>query len=68
MVYSVLRNVSVPIGIKISGQSNVSDMLWLTASDQRHKVYVVRSRISKAGRSGQAQLVMTLHQSPRPDP
>ena len=38
-VFSVMRNVSVPIGIKIPGQPNIADTLWLTVSDQKNKVY-----------------------------
>ncbi|MBL9157013.1 MAG: linear amide C-N hydrolase [Verrucomicrobiales bacterium] len=38
-VFSVMRNVSVPIGVKIPGQPNIADTLWLTVSDQKNKVY-----------------------------
>ena len=38
-VFSVMRNVSVRIGIKIPGQPNIADTLWLTLSDQKNKVY-----------------------------
>ncbi len=38
-VFSVMRNISVPIGIKIPGQPNIADTLWLTVSDQKNKVY-----------------------------
>lgn len=38
-VFSVMRNVSVPIGIKIPGQPNIADTLWLTVSDQKNRVY-----------------------------
>jgi len=38
-VFSVMRNVSVPIGIKVPGQPNIADPLWLTVSDQKNKVY-----------------------------
>lgn len=38
-VFSVMRNVSVPIGIKIPGQPNIADTLWLTVSDQKNKIY-----------------------------
>ena len=38
-VFSVMRNVSVPIGIKIPGQPNIADTLWLTVGDQKNKVY-----------------------------
>jgi choloylglycine hydrolase len=38
-VFSIMRNVSVPLGIKIPGQPNIADTLWLTVSDQKNKVY-----------------------------
>ena len=38
-VFSVMRNVSVPLGIKIPGQPNIADTLWLTVADQKNKVY-----------------------------
>lgn len=38
-VFSVMRNVSVPIGVKLPGQPNIADTLWLTVSDQKNKVY-----------------------------
>jgi len=38
-VFSVMRNVSVPIGIRIPGQPNIADTQWLTVSDQKNKVY-----------------------------
>ncbi|MCF1709758.1 linear amide C-N hydrolase [Tabrizicola sp. J26] len=38
-VFSVMRNVSVPIGIKIPGQPNIADTLWLTVSDQKNRIY-----------------------------
>lgn len=38
-VFSVMRNVSVPIGIKTPGKPNVADTLWLTISDQKNKIY-----------------------------
>jgi penicillin V acylase-like amidase (Ntn superfamily) len=38
-VFSVMRNVSVPLGIKVPGQPNIADTLWLTVSDQKNKVY-----------------------------
>jgi choloylglycine hydrolase len=38
-VFSIMRNVSVPLGIKIPGQPNIADTLWLTVSDQKNRVY-----------------------------
>ncbi|MFO1068408.1 MAG: linear amide C-N hydrolase [Geminicoccaceae bacterium] len=42
-VFSVMRNVSVPIGIKIPGTPNIADTLWLTVADQKNKVYYYQS-------------------------
>lgn len=42
-VFSLMRNVSVPIGIKIPGKPNIADTLWLTVSDQKNKVYFYQS-------------------------
>lgn len=38
-VFSIMRNVSVPLGIKILGQPNIADTLWLTVADQKNGVY-----------------------------
>jgi choloylglycine hydrolase len=38
-VFSVMRNVSVPIGIKVAGSPNIADTIWLTVSDQKNRVY-----------------------------
>ncbi len=38
-VFSVMRNVSVPIGIKVPGQPNIADTLWLTVADQKNRIY-----------------------------
>jgi penicillin V acylase-like amidase (Ntn superfamily) len=38
-VFSVMRNVSVPMGSKIPAQPNIADTLWLTVADQKNKVY-----------------------------
>jgi choloylglycine hydrolase len=42
-VFSLMRNVSVPIGIKIPGQPNIADTLWLTVADQKNRVYFYQS-------------------------
>lgn len=42
-VFSLMRNVSVPIGIKIPGKPNIADTLWLTVSDQKNKIYFYQS-------------------------
>jgi choloylglycine hydrolase len=38
-VFSIMRNVSVPIGIKVEGQPNIADTLWFAVSDQKNLVY-----------------------------
>ncbi len=38
-VFSVIRNVSVPLGIKTPGQPNISSTLWRTVSDHKNKRY-----------------------------
>ncbi len=45
-VFSVMRNVSVPLGIKIPGQPNIADTIWLTVADQKNKVYYYQDTIS----------------------
>jgi penicillin V acylase-like amidase (Ntn superfamily) len=42
-VFSVMRNVSVPIGIRLPGQPNIADTLWITVSDQKNLVYYFQS-------------------------
>lgn len=42
-VFSVMRNVSVPLGISTPGQPNISSTLWRTVSDQKHKRYFYES-------------------------
>lgn len=38
-VFSVMRNVSVPRGIRKKGAPNLSSTLWLTVADQKNRVY-----------------------------
>ena len=38
-VFSVMRNVSVPRGIRKKGAPNVSSTIWLTVADQKNRVY-----------------------------
>ena len=38
-VFSVMRNVSVPRGIRKKGAPNVSATLWLTVADQKNRIY-----------------------------
>jgi penicillin V acylase-like amidase (Ntn superfamily) len=42
-VFSVMRNVSVPFGIRIPGQPNIADTLWRTVSDHTNKRYFFES-------------------------
>lgn len=37
--FSVMRNVSVPRGIRKQGAPNVSSTIWLTVADQKNRVY-----------------------------
>lgn len=41
--FSVIRNVSVPLGISIPDQPNISSTRWRTVSDQKNKVYYYES-------------------------
>ena len=38
-VLSVMRSVSVPLGITTPGQPNISSTLWRTVSDHRNRIY-----------------------------
>lgn len=42
-VFSVMRNVSTPIGISTPGKPNAADTLWLTVADQKNRVYFFQS-------------------------
>lgn len=42
-VFSVIRNVSVPLGITTPGHPNISSTRWRTVSDQKNKVYYFES-------------------------
>lgn len=42
-VFSVIRNVSVPLGITTTNQPNISSTRWRTVSDQKNKVYYFES-------------------------
>jgi hypothetical protein len=37
--FSVIRNVSVPLGISTPGQPNISSTIWRTVSDHKYKRY-----------------------------
>jgi len=45
-VLSVMRGVSVPLGITTPGQPNISSTLWRTVSDQTDKIYFFDSATS----------------------
>jgi choloylglycine hydrolase len=41
--FSVIRNLSVPLGISTPGQPNIASTLWRTVSDQKNKRYFFES-------------------------
>jgi choloylglycine hydrolase len=41
--FSVIRNLSVPLGISTPGQPNISSTLWRTVSDHKNKRYYYES-------------------------
>ncbi len=45
-VFSVMRNVSVPLGISIPDQPNIASTRWRTVSDQKNMVYYFESTLS----------------------
>ncbi|MCP9612740.1 linear amide C-N hydrolase [Coprobacter tertius] len=45
-VFSVMRNVSVPLGITIPDQPSISSTRWRTVSDQKDKIYYFESTLS----------------------
>ncbi len=45
-VFSVMRNVSVPLGISVPEQPNIASTRWRTVSDQKNKVYYFESTLS----------------------
>lgn len=45
-VFSVMRNVSVPLGITAPDQPNIASTRWRTVADQRDKVYYFESTMS----------------------
>ena len=42
-VFSVIRNVSAPIGVATPGKPNIAQTLWRTLSDQKNKRYYFES-------------------------
>jgi len=45
-VFSVIRNVSVPLGISTPNQPNISSTRWRTVSDQARKLYFFESALT----------------------
>jgi penicillin V acylase-like amidase (Ntn superfamily) len=45
-VFSVMRNASVPRGIRKQGAPNLSSTLWLTVADQKNRVYYYQDTYS----------------------
>lgn len=45
-VFSVMRNVSVPLGISTPDQPNIASTRWRTVSDQKNKVYFFESTMN----------------------
>ena len=45
-VFSVMRNVSVPLGISIPSQPNIASTRWSTVADQKNRVYYFESTLS----------------------
>lgn len=45
-VFSVMRNVSVPLGISIPSQPNIASTRWRTVADQKNRIYYFESTLS----------------------
>lgn len=45
-VFSVMRNVSVPLGISTPDQPNIASTRWRTVADQKNKVYFFESTMN----------------------
>ena len=45
-VFSVMRNVSVPLGISTPDEPNIASTRWRTVSDQKNKVYFFESTMT----------------------
>jgi len=45
-MFSVIRNVSVPLGISTPDQPNISSTLWRTVSDHKNRTYYFESTLS----------------------
>lgn len=45
-VFSVMRNVSVPLGISVPSQPNIASTRWRTVADQKNRIYYFESTLS----------------------
>jgi choloylglycine hydrolase len=45
-MFSIMRNISVPMGVTKPGSPNVAPTLWRTVSDQKHRFYYFESTSS----------------------
>lgn len=45
-VFSVMRNVSVPLGISVEGQPNIASTRWRSVCDQKNKVYFFETTLT----------------------
>lgn len=45
-VFSVMRNVSVPLGISVEGKPNIASTRWRSVSDQKNKVYYFETTLT----------------------
>ena len=45
-VFSIIRSVSVPIGISVPGQPNIASTIWRTVHDQKNRLFYFDSATS----------------------
>lgn len=45
-VFSVMRNVSVPLGISVSGQPNIASTRWRSVADQKNRIYYFETTLT----------------------
>ncbi|MBO1349038.1 MAG: linear amide C-N hydrolase [Hormoscilla sp. GUM202] len=45
-VFSIMRNVSVPLGITDEARPNIASTIWRTVADQKRRIYYFESAIS----------------------
>ena len=60
-VFSVMRNVSVPLGISTPDQPNIASTRWRTVADQKNKVYflqVLKFSVGNAARAWKPKNLM----------